>query len=57
MKNQVGSINDSHLVSSVEEGVSLLLDGSEKVILGGRETLFFNMKRHGMKYFFFLKMV
>lgn len=49
MKHQVGSMNDSHLVSSVEEGVILLLDGSKKVILGGRETLFFNMKRHGKK--------
>lgn len=49
MKHQSNtkSQNLSYLVSSVEEGVSLILDDSTKVILGGRETLSFNMKRHG----------
>lgn len=39
--------NESYLVSSVEEGISMIKHGSPKAILGGRETLYFNMKRHG----------
>lgn len=40
--------NESYLVASVEEGISLIKNGSSKaVILGGRETLYFNMKQHG----------
>lgn len=42
-----GNDSSSTLVASVEEGVSLILGGSPKVIMGGRETLFFNLKRHG----------
>ena len=47
MEHQGGTKDENYLVSSVEEGVGLIIDGSQKVILGGRETLFFNMKRHG----------
>lgn len=39
--------NESYLLSSVEEGISMIKDGSPKAVLGGRETLYFNMKRHG----------
>lgn len=49
MKHQSNSIgNDNgHLVSSVEEGIRLIKQGFTKAILGGRETLYFNMKRYG----------
>lgn len=40
-------INHGYLVSSVEEGIRLIKQGSTKAILGGRETLYFNMKRYG----------
>lgn len=46
-----GTIGDSSLVASVEEGVSLIMGGLPKVILGGRETLYFNLKRHGIHNF------
>lgn len=39
--------NESYLVASVEEGISLIKNGSPKAVLGGRETLYFNMKQHG----------
>lgn len=39
--------NESYLVSSVEEGIRMIRNGSPKAVLGGRETLYFNMKRHG----------
>ncbi len=45
-QNSLGD-DDSYLVSSVEEGISLIKQGSTKAILGGRETLYFNMKRYG----------
>lgn len=47
MKHQSNSQSHGHLVSSVEEGISLIKEGSTKAILGGRETLYFNMKRYG----------
>lgn len=46
-----GTIGDSSLVASVEEGVRLIMGGLPKVILGGRETLYFNLKRHGIHNF------
>lgn len=46
-----GTIDDRSLVASVEEGVSLIMGGLPKVILGGRETLYFNLKRHGIHNF------
>lgn len=39
--------NESYLVASVEEGICLIIDGALRVILGGRETLYFNMRRYG----------
>lgn len=44
--------NKTYLVSSVEEGVSLIMNDPRKVILGGRETLYFNMKRYGKPFYF-----
>lgn len=38
--------NNSCLVSSVEEGIEFMINGSNVAILGGRETLYFNIKRH-----------
>lgn len=43
--------NESYLISSIEEGVYMVMMGDRKVVLGGRETLFFNIKRYGMKKF------
>ncbi|KAG4077829.1 hypothetical protein HA402_013763 [Bradysia odoriphaga] len=51
MKHQSNSHNHGYLVSSVEEGISLIKEGSTKAILGGRETLYFNMKRYGTQNF------
>lgn len=52
MKHQTSlGNNDDYLVSSVEEGISLIKQGSTKAILGGRETLYFNMKRYGTQNF------
>lgn len=42
--------NASYLVSSVEEGIGLIIDGAPKALLGGRETLYFNMRRYGNNY-------
>ncbi|XP_055587468.1 ionotropic receptor 40a [Uranotaenia lowii] len=41
------SHNESYLVSSVEEGVRILLRNSKRAVFGGRETLYFNTKRYG----------
>ncbi|XP_055678185.1 ionotropic receptor 40a [Lutzomyia longipalpis] len=43
--------NESYLISSIEEGVYMVMMSDRKVVLGGRETLFFNMKRYGVKKF------
>lgn len=47
------NLNDeTYLVSNVEEGVQIVMDGSfNKVVLGGRETLYFNMRRYGIHNF------
>lgn len=44
MKQQ--KFNHSYLISSVEEGIGYLINDSKVAILGGRETLYFNLKRH-----------
>lgn len=44
MKQQ--KLNNSYLISSVEEGIGYLMNDSNVAIFGGRETLYFNMKRH-----------
>lgn len=44
--------NASYLIDSVEQGIELVRHaGSRKVVLGGRETLYFNMRRYGVKHF------
>jgi glutamate receptor, ionotropic, invertebrate len=47
---QQGS-NESYLLNSVEEGVQILLNRDKTVVFAGRQTLFFNMKRFGIKNF------
>lgn len=49
--NNNNTKNDSSLVASVEEGVRLIIGGSTKAMMGGRETLYFNLKRHGIHNF------
>ncbi|KAI8038209.1 hypothetical protein M5D96_008898 [Drosophila gunungcola] len=40
------------LIDSVEAGIQLIADGGEdKAVLGGRETLYFNIQQYGAKYF------
>lgn len=47
--------NGSYLLNSVEEGVQMLLNRDKTelgtVVFAGRQTLFFNMKRFGIKNF------
>ena len=42
--------NSSYL-STVEEGVQLILNSETTVVFGGRETLYFNMKKYGFEKF------
>lgn len=44
--------DSSSLVASVKDGVNLIMGGSLKVLIGGRETLYFNLKRHGTNYLY-----
>lgn len=42
---------EGYLIDSVEAGIQLIADGLEnKAVLGGRETLFFNIQQHGIIY-------
>lgn len=41
----------AYLLNSVEEGVQMLLGRDKTVVFAGRQTLFFNMKRFGIKSF------
>uniref|UniRef100_A0A1A9X076 Ionotropic glutamate receptor C-terminal domain-containing protein n=1 Tax=Glossina brevipalpis TaxID=37001 RepID=A0A1A9X076_9MUSC len=51
MKSQ-NHLEDGYLIESVEAGIHLIADGhGNKAILGGRETLYFNIKRYGSKNF------
>ncbi|XP_055644154.1 ionotropic receptor 40a [Toxorhynchites rutilus septentrionalis] len=45
------SSNESYLVSSVEEGISILIANSKRAMFGGRETLYYNTKRYGAHRF------
>jgi hypothetical protein len=45
------SNNESFLVKSIEHGVKSILIGKPSAIFGGRETLFFNIKRYGSHFF------
>lgn len=47
---QQGS-DSTYLLNSVEEGVQMLLYRDKTVVFAGRQTLFFNMKRFGIKNF------
>lgn len=47
-KSDNNNKNDSYLVKSIEEGVRKITEENyANVILGGRETLYFNTKRQG----------
>lgn len=43
--------NSSYLLKSLEEGVQAILYEETKVVFGGRLTLYFNMKRYGIRNF------
>lgn len=45
MKNQPAGY---FLVNSVEDGVKLVRDATNNVVLAGRETLYFDIQRFGM---------
>ncbi|CAD7084236.1 unnamed protein product [Hermetia illucens] len=42
---------EGFLINSIEEGIQRISNGAENVILGGRETLYFNIKRYGINNF------
>lgn len=44
-------LHATHLLNSVEEGVQKLLAKDRTVVFAGRQTLYFNMKRFGIKNF------
>lgn len=46
---------NEYLIDSIEQGIKLISDGSKKVILGGRETIYYNIKRYGHHSFKFKK--
>lgn len=43
--------NSTYLLNSIEEGVQMLLSKDKTVVFAGRQTLFYNMKRYGIKNF------
>ncbi|CAO1422930.1 unnamed protein product [Diamesa serratosioi] len=43
--------NSSYLLNSLEEGVQDILYEEARVVFGGRSTLYFNMKRYGIRNF------
>lgn len=48
MKQQNMDDDDGYLIDSVEAGLKLIADGLEnKAVLGGRETLDFNIQQFG----------
>ncbi|XP_030377210.1 ionotropic receptor 40a [Scaptodrosophila lebanonensis] len=52
MKKQQQGDQTDFLIDSVEAGIKLIADGREnKAVLGGRETLFFNIQQYGAKNF------
>lgn len=46
-QQMLGENRTKYLVSSVEQGINMILSNARIALLGGRETLFFNMKRRG----------
>ncbi|EDW37267.1 GL26168 [Drosophila persimilis] len=52
MRQQQPDGHQSFLIDSVEAGIKLIADGGEnKAVLGGRETLYFNIQQYGAKNF------
>lgn len=52
MRQQQPDDHKAFLIDSVEAGIKLIADGREnKAVLGGRETLYFNIQQYGAKNF------
>nr|XP_043069712.1 ionotropic receptor 40a [Drosophila bipectinata] len=52
MQHQFPNTRSGFLIDSVEAGIKLIADGGEdKAVLGGRETLYFNMQSYGAQNF------
>ncbi|TDG46101.1 hypothetical protein AWZ03_007443 [Drosophila navojoa] len=52
MRQQQPNDQQGFLIDSVEAGIKLIADGREnKAVLGGRETLYFNIQQYGAKKF------
>ncbi|BFF93363.1 ionotropic receptor 40a [Drosophila madeirensis] len=52
MRQQQRDGHQGFLIDSVEAGIKLIADGGEnKAVLGGRETLYFNIQQYGAKNF------
>ncbi|XP_060666579.1 ionotropic receptor 40a-like [Drosophila nasuta] len=52
MRQQQPDDHRAFLIDSVEAGIKLIADGREnKAVLGGRETLYFNIQQYGAKNF------
>lgn len=51
MRKQKPDDNRTYLVPSVEHGIRMILENYHTVVLGGRETLYFNCKRYGIENF------
>jgi hypothetical protein len=51
LDNSQGTNNESYLVNSIEDGVKAILIGKPSAVFGGRETLYFNIKRYGSHRF------
>ncbi|XP_039481489.1 ionotropic receptor 40a isoform X3 [Drosophila santomea] len=52
MRQQVLNDPQGFFIDSVEAGIKLIAEGGEdKAVLGGRETLFFNVQQYGSKNF------
>nr|AVH87314.1 ionotropic receptor 26 [Holotrichia parallela] len=47
----MNTVQDSYLVNSVEEGVKMVRDFDNVAVIGGRETLFFDIQRFGSTNF------
>lgn len=52
MQHKIPNTQSGFLIDSVEAGIQLIADGGEdKAVLGGRETLYFNMQSYGAQNF------
>lgn len=50
-QQQIGENRTKYLVSSIEQGINMIINNARIALLGGRETLFFNMKQRGIDNF------